>query len=69
MLHFTLACKTCAEAMAAENDNATGYAILFMLAVILPTATAIMVFFIRLARRSTQTLEPEFQDSFESTAH
>jgi len=69
MLDQILACQTCADAMSAENDNATGFAILFMLAVILPIAATMMFCFIRLARRSSQHLEPEFQDSFESVVH
>jgi len=59
-----LACKTCAEAMSAGGDNAAGYAILFMLAVILPLAATMVFCFIRLAKRSSQELEPQYQDSF-----
>ena len=58
---FLIACPTCTSNFASE-DNAAGYAILFMLAVILPILAAIGFFMIRMIRRGSADLDPELCD-------
>lgn len=62
-----LACATCANNFADEN-NAPGYAILFMLAVIVPMMAGVIFCMIRIARRGRTALEPELRDDFDPSA-
>ena len=57
-----LACSTCANSFAEGGGNAAGFAILFMLCVIVPVMAAIAFFMVRIARREHAALDPEFRD-------
>lgn len=59
----TLACATCQLNSAGHGDSA-GYAILFMLAVILPVLGGIVFCVARIARREGAALDPELRDDF-----
>ena len=57
-----LACTTCANSFAEGGGDAAGYAILFLLCVIVPVMGAIGFFMTRIARREQAALDPEFRD-------
>ncbi|SHK03752.1 hypothetical protein SAMN02745181_3094 [Rubritalea squalenifaciens DSM 18772] len=63
-----LACSTCATAFehASGDQDAAGWAILFMLVVIVPMLTVIGFFIFRIARREKAAFDPQYQDNFES---
>ena len=61
MIDSLLACATCASNFESE-DNAAGYSILFMLAVILPMLGGVAFFMIRIMRRSSMGLDAELLD-------
>lgn len=61
----TLACATCQLNSAGHGDSA-GYAILFMLAVILPILGGVVFCMARIARREGAELDPELRDDFDS---
>ncbi|MGE9268789.1 MAG: hypothetical protein ACQKBY_11905 [Verrucomicrobiales bacterium] len=63
---LTLACSVCAEAFKHGDgaDNAAGWAIFFMLCVIVPMALGIAFFIIRMARRESRHLDDKYQDDF-----
>ena len=63
MIDSLLACTTCANNFVMD-DNAGGYAILFMLAVILPILGGIGFLMIRIVRRGEASLDPELRDDF-----
>ncbi|MBK1790391.1 hypothetical protein [Persicirhabdus sediminis] len=59
----TLACYVCMGNGPDHKDSlAAGYAMLFMLCIIMPVLCAIFFFIIRIARRSAAALPPELQD-------
>ena len=62
MIPAILACATCAANFQDETTNAAGWSIFVMLLVILPVLAGVLFFMVRLARRSEQTLDPEFRD-------
>ncbi|MGB1129969.1 MAG: hypothetical protein ACPG4K_07960 [Haloferula sp.] len=63
MIDLFLACPTCANNFGSD-DNAGSYAILFMLAVIVPMLAGIGFFMVRMIRRSDSDLDPELRDDF-----
>lgn len=64
-----IACSTCANNFVDGDTNAAGWAILFMLGVILPILASIVFFMVRLIRRSDSQLDPELQDDFDPSAY
>jgi hypothetical protein len=63
MIESLLSCTTCANNFVSE-DNAAGYAILFMLAVLLPILGGIGFLMVRIIRRGESSLDPELSDDF-----
>lgn len=63
---MNIACTTCAEAFEHAGDNAAGYAIMFMLAVIVPVLGVLGFCISRIARRQKTHLDPQFIDSYDS---
>lgn len=59
----TLACSTCAQNFS-SGDDAAGWAILFMLVVVLPILIAISFFIIRIARKQAQAADDQYNDPF-----
>lgn len=57
-----LACTTCAKSFQEAGGDAAGWAILFMLAVIVPTLGATGICMVRIMRREGQTLDPKYRD-------
>lgn len=57
-----LACTTCARSFQEAGGNAAGWAILFMLAVIVPTLGATGVCMVRIMRRERAMLDPKYRD-------
>jgi hypothetical protein len=68
MIDTILACATCAANFQDETTNAAGWSIFAMLLVILPMLGGVVFFMVRLARRSEQTLDPEFRDELPSAS-
>ena len=65
-----LACPTCAKAFQETQGDAAGYAILFMVCIIMPIATAVIICFIRIAMRQKRADTGEYADPFlESSSH
>ena len=58
-----LACTTCARAFHAAGGNAAGLAILFLLFVILAVLISVSFLMVRMARRETANLDPQYHDS------
>jgi hypothetical protein len=65
MIDSILACTTCANNFITD-DNAAGYAILFMLGVLLPILGGIGFLMVRIIRRGESSLDPELSDDFSS---
>lgn len=61
MLHSLIACATCASNFRDEG-NAAGWSILFMLVVIVVMLAGVVFCMVRLARRESQSLDPELRD-------
>lgn len=57
-----LACSTCANTFQEGGGNAAGWAILFMVCIIMPMAAGIIFFVARIARRERLALDPQLQD-------
>jgi len=65
-----LACPTCARAFQETQGDAAGYAILFMVCIIMPIATAVIICFLRIAMRQKKADTGEFADPFlDSSTH
>ena len=62
---MNIACTTCATAFEHAGDNAAGFAILFMLLVIVPILGVIGFCIVRIARRQKAHFDPQYQDSFD----
>lgn len=65
MNFFSLACTTCAQTFKHGDgpNDAAGWAILFMLCVILPMIGGICFLMFRIAKRESQNLDPKYQDA------
>ncbi len=59
-----LACPTCARAFQETQGNAAGYAILFMVCIIMPIAASVIFCFIRIALRQKKADQGEYADPF-----
>jgi predicted metal-binding membrane protein len=59
---MTIACATCANAFQEAGGDAAGWAIMFMVAIIVPMAAGIVFLIARIARREGAALEPQFRD-------
>ncbi len=57
-----IACATCARSFQEGGGNAAGWAVIFMLAVIIPVLGAIGVCMIRIVRREREALDPKYTD-------
>lgn len=62
---MTIACTTCATSFEKAGDNAAGYAILFMLCLLIPILGTLGFVIFRISRRSKAHFDPQFQDPFE----
>ena len=66
MTSLNLACLTCAKSFADHGDgNAAGWAILFMLILLVPVLGTLFFVMLRLAKRERENLDPEFMDDSE----
>lgn len=61
-----VACSTCANAFKHAGGNAGGWAIGVMLMCIVPLASGVLFFMIRMARREKAGLDPQYLDDFVS---
>ena len=59
-----VACSTCASAFKHAGGDAGGWAIAVMLFTIVPLASAVLFFMIRLARRESAGLDPKYLDDY-----
>ena len=59
-----LACQACRGAYLDEGKDAAGWAILFMLCIIVPMITAVGIFIYRIAQRQKKFHDTEFDDPF-----
>lgn len=59
-----LACATCANAFKHGGQDAAGWSIAVMLMVIVPLATCVLWFMIRLAKRERDGLESQYSDDY-----
>lgn len=57
-----LACATCANSFQEGGGDAAGWAILFMLGLVVPTVGATGIFLVRIIRRERATLDPKYFD-------
>lgn len=57
-----LACTTCANSFQEGGGDAAGWAILFMLAMIVPVLGATGVCMVRIMRRERQGIDPQYAD-------
>lgn len=57
-----IACATCVQTSQNDTTDAVGWAIFFLLGVILLMLGAVVFFIVRVARRSAAALDPEFRD-------
>ncbi len=62
-----LACAVCAKAFqhGDGSGDAAGWAIFFMLCVVVPMICGIGFFIVRMVRREGKNLDPQFQDNFQ----
>jgi hypothetical protein len=58
-----LACPTCANNFHEAGGDAAGWAIMFMVVVVVSILASIGFFMVRIARRESAGLDPQFQDS------
>ncbi|MEO1857343.1 MAG: hypothetical protein ABGY95_08295 [Rubritalea sp.] len=65
-LSLTIACLTCAKAFEHAGKDAAGFAILFMLAIVIPVITTVGILIFRIARREKTHFDPQFSDSLDS---
>ncbi|MGC6467138.1 MAG: hypothetical protein ACON38_02655 [Akkermansiaceae bacterium] len=63
-LFSILACSTCANAFKHGGENAAGWSIAVMLMVIIPLATGVVWSFVRIARRESAALDPQYCDDY-----
>ena len=63
---LNLACSTCANAFkhGDGSGDAAGWAILFMLGVIVPMMVGVGFFLVRMARREKANFDPRYNDDF-----
>ena len=59
-----LACSTCANNFIHADTNAAGWSIAVMLFIIVPLASLIMFYFVRMARRENEALDPQYCDDY-----
>lgn len=64
-----LGCTTCANSFKHAGDNAGGWAIAVMLMLIVPIASTVLFFMIRMARREGAALDPQFIDDYVPPTH
>lgn len=57
-----LACSTCANSFQEAGGNAAGWAIMFMLVVVVSVLGGVAFFMTRIARRESAALAPRFRD-------
>ena len=57
-----LACTTCAKSFQEGGGDAAGWAILFMLGIIVPTLGATGLCMVRIMRRERDALDPQYMD-------
>jgi len=59
-----LACASCADAFKHGGADAAGWSIAVMLFIIVPIATGVVFFLIRMARREKAGLDPKYMDDY-----
>lgn len=57
-----LACPTCANNFSEAGGNAAGWAIMFMVVVVVAMLSTIGFFMVRIAKRESEGLDPQYQD-------
>ncbi|MGJ8671340.1 hypothetical protein [Rubritalea sp.] len=62
---LNIACITCAQAFEHAGDNAAGYAILFMLILLVPILGTLGFVIFRISRRSKIHFDTQYQDPTE----
>ena len=62
---FTIACTSCATTFEQAGDNAAGYAILFMICLLVPVLGTLGFVNFRMSRRSKEHFDTQYQDPFE----
>lgn len=63
-IETNLACQACKDAFAYGGKDAAGWAILFMLMIIVPMATVICFFIYRIAQRQKDCADSKYDDPF-----
>jgi len=63
-----LACSTCANAFKHGGGDAAGWAIAVMLLVIVPLATCVFWFMVRIAKRERANLDSRYCDDYVAPA-
>jgi ATP/ADP translocase len=58
------ACSTCANNFIHADTNAAGWSIALMVLIIVPMASVILFFLIRMARREGASLDPQYNDDY-----
>lgn len=64
LLDLNLACQACKGAFEYGGKDAAGWAILFMLMIIIPMLAAVGFFIIRIARRQKAHADSQYDDPF-----
>lgn len=59
-----LACSTCANAFKHAGQDAAGWSIAVMLMVIVPLASCVLWFMVRLAKREREGLDSQYCDDY-----
>jgi len=62
---YQLACSTCANNFASEHGDAAGWAIMFMVIIVVPMLAMIGFFIYRIAQRHKKHFDPKYQDPSE----
>lgn len=63
-MNTLIACTTCAKAFHAAGGNAAGFAILFLLVVVVSVLGFVGFLMARMIRREHENLDPRFKDDF-----
>ncbi len=62
--NLTLACQACRSAFMHGGKDAAGWAIMFMLAIIIPMLIAVAFFIYRIAKRQSLHADSQYDDPF-----
>ncbi len=62
--HLTLACQACRSSFMDAGGDAAGWAIMFMLCIIVPVLVAVSFFIYRIAKRQKKYADSQYDDPF-----